>query len=74
MSAPWDDRDGLFRPRVDYLVARDREEMKVQLRAVLSDPETAGALANGRQRITERHTCAHRVDALMAIASSASSP
>ena len=32
MCAPWDDREGLFRPGTDYLVARDSEEMKVQLR------------------------------------------
>jgi len=67
VSAPWDDAEGLFRPG-DYLVARDGAEMKRHLRDVLNDPELAADLAySGRQTILNRHTCAHRVDELLAI-------
>jgi len=67
VSAPWDDAEGLFRPG-DYLVARDGAEMKRHLRDLLSDPELAAGLARaGRQTILDRHTCAHRVDELLAI-------
>ena len=42
--------------------------MRRQLRLVLSDPETAQALAaRGLETIRARHTCAHRVDELMEI-------
>ena len=67
VSAPWDDAEGLFRPS-DYLVARDGEEMKRHLRDLLADPELAAGLArSGRQTILDRHTCAHRVEELLAI-------
>ena len=68
VCAPWDDAEHLFRPGEDYLVARNGREMQEQLRAVLSDPALAHALArHGRQTILGRHTCAHRVDELLAI-------
>ncbi|MEA2136880.1 MAG: hypothetical protein QOG56_30 [Solirubrobacteraceae bacterium] len=68
VSAPWEDSDGLFRAGQDYLVARDGAEMTRLLRDVLREPGLAMALrANGLERIAERHTCAHRVDELLAI-------
>jgi spore maturation protein CgeB len=68
ISAPWRDDDGLFTAGEDYLVARDPAEMKRHLRAVLSDAGFAAAIAaRGRATIVARHTCAHRVDELMAI-------
>ena len=68
VSAPWEDSDGLFRPGEDYLVARDGEQMRRRLRDVLRDPELALSLRrSGLARIEERHTCAHRVDELLAI-------
>jgi spore maturation protein CgeB len=68
VSAPWDDVEGLFRPGIDYLVARNGREMKKCLAAVLLDQGLAGELArNGRETIRARHTCAHRVDQLLAI-------
>jgi spore maturation protein CgeB len=71
ISAPWDDAEGLFHPGEDYLVARTGAEMRRQLRAVLGDPALAAALAaHGRETILARHTCAHRVDELMAIVQS----
>ncbi|HYE04681.1 MAG TPA: glycosyltransferase [Planctomycetota bacterium] len=68
VSAPWDDREGLFRPGVDYLVARDGAEMKRHLRTLLADRPLAAAIAaSGRARVVERHTCAHRARELLAI-------
>ena len=69
VSAPWDDVEGLFTAGRDYLVARDRAEMTARLREVLADAELARALADhGRRTILARHSCAHRVDELLAIA------
>jgi spore maturation protein CgeB len=68
ISAPWRDTEELFRAGEDYLVARDGAEMEKQLRFVLGDSEAAAQLAaNGLERIRARHTCAHRVDELLAI-------
>jgi spore maturation protein CgeB len=71
VSAPWNDTEGLFRPGTDYLVARTGAEMVGHMRDVLNDPELARSLAaSGRQTILARHTCAHRVDELLAITAS----
>ena len=68
VSAWWDDREGLFTPGKDYLVARDGAEMRQHLQRVLNDAELAAELAeHGRQTILARHTCAHRADELMNI-------
>jgi spore maturation protein CgeB len=68
VSAPWDDAEGLFTPGEDFLVAESGEAMKRHLRDVLNDPDLARRLAErGRRTILERHTCAHRVDELLAI-------
>jgi spore maturation protein CgeB len=68
ICSPWTDVEGLFRPGADYLVARNGAEMRRHLRAVLSDDGLARELATrGRRTILERHTCAHRVDELLAI-------
>lgn len=69
VSSPWDDAEGLFRPGRDHLVARDGGEMRRHLRAILNEPALAGSLSeNGLETIRARHTCAHRVDELLAIA------
>jgi spore maturation protein CgeB len=74
ISAPWDDAESLFRPG-DFLWARTGEEMKAQLRNVLSDAELASELAaRGRSTILERHTCAHRVDELLGMLRSLDQP
>ena len=68
ISAWWNDCEGLFAPGEDYLVARDGDEMRRHLRAVLNDRDLAGGIAeHGRQTILTRHTCAHRVDELLEI-------
>jgi spore maturation protein CgeB len=69
ISAPWDDREGLFTPGRDYLVARDSEETAAHLEALLADSRLAKRLVqHGLRTINARHTCAHRVDELLAIA------
>jgi spore maturation protein CgeB len=71
VSAPWDDVEGLFTPGEDYLVASSGDEMRRHLRAVLDDRAMASQLAErGRRTVLERHTCAHRVDELLAIVES----
>jgi len=68
ISAPWRDTEGLFREGQDFLMARDGAEMKRHLHNVLSDPALSASLsASGLETIRARHTCAHRVDELLAI-------
>lgn len=68
ITSPWDDAEGLFTPGRDFLVARDGAEMKKHLHDLLGDPEFARAVAeHGRDTVLARHTCAHRVDELLAI-------
>jgi spore maturation protein CgeB len=69
VSAPWDDAEALFRPGEDYLVARDGAEMARHLAAIRDDAELRTSLAaHGLATIRARHSCAHRVDELLAIA------
>jgi spore maturation protein CgeB len=68
VTAPWDDRDELFTPGKDFLVARDGREMTAQLRELLANPIRACAIGErGRMTVLGRHTCRHRVDELLAI-------
>jgi spore maturation protein CgeB len=68
ISAPWDDCEGLFRAEQDYLIARDRAEMREAMEAIRDYPELAEKLrASGLETIRARHTCAHRVEELLAI-------
>ncbi|MDQ6694666.1 MAG: glycosyltransferase [Chloroflexota bacterium] len=68
VSAPWDDSEGLFTRGEDYLTAQSGAEMEKHLRTLLSDEAFARSLAEqGLNTILARHTCAHRVDELLAI-------
>jgi len=68
VSAPWHDSENLFRPGQDFLFAQDGEEMTRHLEALDNDPDLRAALAaSGLETILARHTCAHRVDELLAI-------
>jgi spore maturation protein CgeB len=68
VSAPWSDAEGLFRGGEDFLSASSGAEMEFQLGRVLADDDLAAALArSGGETILARHTCAHRVDELLAI-------
>ncbi|WP_242146432.1 glycosyltransferase [Sphingomonas sp. BAUL-RG-20F-R05-02] len=71
VSAPWDDAEHLFRPGTDYLVAADGAEMTRHLTTLRDDAALRESLvAHGLETIRARHTCAHRVDELLAIAAS----
>jgi spore maturation protein CgeB len=73
VSAPWDDAEHLFTPRADFLVAENESAMTRHLRALREDPELRAALTGqGLDTIRARHTCAHRVDELLAIVASLS--
>jgi spore maturation protein CgeB len=75
VSAPWGNAEDLFTPGEDFLLARDGAEMREQLALMLSDPQRAAGLAShGFRTIRERHTCAHRVDELLAIYAQLSPP
>jgi spore maturation protein CgeB len=75
VSAPWRDEEGLFRPGADFLMACDTAEMTRHLNAIRHDQDLAQAMvASGLHRIRERHTCAHRVDELLAILATIAAP
>jgi len=68
VSAPWEDSEGLFRPGQDYLIARDGAEMTRHLAALRADADLRASLVrSGLETIRARHSCAHRVDELLAI-------
>jgi len=68
VSAPWEDCEALFTLGDDYLLARDGSEMRGHLAALRSDAGLRAHLAAcGRATIMARHSCAHRVDELLAI-------
>jgi spore maturation protein CgeB len=67
ISAPWQDSEHLFRPGRDFLFAQDGNEMTKNLQHVLADSSLASSLSlHGLETISNRHTCAHRVDELLA--------
>ncbi|QKT04058.1 glycosyltransferase [Ectothiorhodospiraceae bacterium 2226] len=68
VSAPWEDSEGLFRAGEDYLVAGNGNQMQAHLANLMADADLRHSLAaNGLATIRARHTCAHRVDELLAI-------
>jgi spore maturation protein CgeB len=68
VSAPWSDTENLFAPGEDFLVARDGAEMKRLLETTLAGDSLAHCIAaRGLRAIQARHTCAHRIDRLMAV-------
>jgi spore maturation protein CgeB len=75
ICSAWDDKEGLFSPGEDFLVAHDAAEMHDQIRFLLDHPDVAHAMAeHGLRTIVERHTCGHRVDELLAIVDSLNAP
>jgi spore maturation protein CgeB len=68
LSAPWRDSEQLFRAGEDFLYVRDGRELADYVRLLLQRPDLRAQLsARGRETILARHTCAHRVDELLAI-------
>jgi spore maturation protein CgeB len=68
VCSPWEDREQLFCPGRDYLVAKDGAEMTKHLRALGHDVGLRQELtANGLAAIRARHSCAHRLKELLSI-------
>jgi spore maturation protein CgeB len=68
VSAHWEDCEQLFRVGEDLLMVRDGGGMTRALRDLSNDPPLRSSLArSGLETITNRHTCAHRVDELISI-------
>ena len=68
VSAPWKDAEHLFRPGEDFIFAYSEAEMTRRLREVAENAELRAYLVrHGLETILARHTCAHRVDELLAI-------
>jgi spore maturation protein CgeB len=68
VSAPWSDSESLFRPGRDYLLAPTPVAMRAELARLCADPALRRDLVrSGLETICARHTCAHRVDELLAI-------
>lgn len=68
VCSPWKDTEHLFTPGEDFLVARDGRQMQRHLATLLRDPARRRRLAqHGLSTIRARHTCAHRVDEVLAI-------
>lgn len=75
VSAPWNDAEHLFRSGNDYLVASNGAAMTRHLQDLRADSALrARLIASGLQTIRARHTCAHRVDELLAIVVSLDAP
>jgi spore maturation protein CgeB len=71
ICAPWNDTEQLFRPGMDFLQAANPEAMQAHMASVSSDADLRRALIDhGLETIAARHTCAHRVDELLAILAS----
>jgi spore maturation protein CgeB len=69
VSAPWDDCEHLFRVGEDFLMVRDGEQMTRALIDLKNDRQLRENLVrSGVETIAARHSCAHRVDELLAIA------
>ncbi|MCP8938939.1 glycosyltransferase [Alsobacter sp. SYSU M60028] len=69
VCAPWSDAERLFSPGLDYLVARNGAAMTQHLRDIAHDPALrAGLVRHGLETIRARHSCAHRMRELLAIA------
>jgi spore maturation protein CgeB len=68
VSVGWRDEEGLFSPGADYLVADTPAAMASTLRVLRGDEAMRHEIAkSGLETIHRRHTCAHRVDELLAI-------
>lgn len=68
VCAPWEDREHLFRPGEDYLVAHNGSEMESTMQLLLRDAHLRSDLSRrGIEIIEKRHTCRHRTDELLSI-------
>jgi len=69
VCTPWNDCENLFTCGQDYLRAETSRQMCRILQLLRDDDNAVQQLCrNALQTIRRRHTCAHRVDELLAIA------
>jgi spore maturation protein CgeB len=67
ITAPWNDAEGLF-PEDCWLQVRDGAAAARAMRLVTTDSDLVTEMTQaGRRAISTRHTCAHRVDELLAL-------
>ena len=67
ISAPWEDRERLFREG-DFLTVHNTDEMRGAMQCLLDDPEAAAAQARrGLETVLAHHTCRHRAQQLTTI-------
>ena len=70
ISLPWHDTDHLFEAGADYAVAHSPSDMRELIAEFCSNDAARVALGqHGRQTILDRHTCGHRAEQLLEIAS-----
>lgn len=75
VSAPWEDREGLFRVGEDYRVVTDGAAMTRELARLLADPACARQLgARSRETVLARHGCQHRVRELLGLLATLEAP
>lgn len=75
VCSPWEDVEHLFAPGKDFLLARNGQEMTRRLHELLHDEAMSAEFSkHGLKTIRARHTCAHRVDELLAIYSDLKHP
>ena len=68
VTAPWDELERMFTSEMDLLVAHNGTEVKRRLQALHHDTDFARCIGdNGYRTVVSRHTCAHRVQELLAI-------
>ena len=68
VSTRWRDTDGLFREGQDYLLVDTPAQMEEALDWLWHDGDARARLGrNGRLRVLDAHTCAHRAEQLLEI-------
>jgi spore maturation protein CgeB len=75
VSAPWSDSEDLFRVGEDFLMVHSGDAMTDALRDLKNDADLRRSLVrSGLETILARHTCAHRVDELLAVVADLQQP
>jgi spore maturation protein CgeB len=68
LSAPWNDAENLFTEGQDFVMVKNKAEMKEWMQKIITDDDLASELStNGLNTIHQKHTCAHRVSELYEI-------
>lgn len=68
ICAPWNDAEELFRPGVDFLIAKNGQEMTETIEGLLRDSKAGDQIAaSGLETIRQKHTCKHRAEQLEGI-------